>query len=257
VTEDPLDQLAPRVAKGLAIGVCIVVGGAVYFVAGFMSIWDGACEGMSCATRTSSVLMALGVALIATLIAVVVHRAHPKWTWVVALLACAEAAWSIASTHGSTLVASARGTGGPAVVIDAERVTVGSAKLGAPPGRLRSVLGPGRRGSTWAPSRDWTSLGVPGTYRFPGACGPPRFKPVIEISYAGAQVTSCRGRSFLIVITGRGSHTTQGAAIGQPLTEAARRHPGLTCSTSTGDTTEPAVPEYRYCTGRIGRGRYL
>jgi hypothetical protein len=146
VTEDPLDQLAPRIAKGLAIAVCIVVGGAVYFVAGFVSIWDGACEGMSCATRTSSVLMALGVAIIATPIAVVVHRAHPKWTWVVALVACAEAAWSIASTHGSTLVASARGTGGPAVAIDAERVTVGSAKLVDSPGRLRSVLGAGRRG---------------------------------------------------------------------------------------------------------------
>lgn len=98
---------------------------------------------------------------------------------------------------------------------------------------------------------------APGSYRYPSGCGHGYKNPVVEIHYVGAEVTTCAGRSFLIVITSRGSRTTAGAAIGEGLDEAARRHPGLSCDTSIGDTTDPGVPVYRYCTGQIGGGRYL
>jgi len=59
----------------------------------------------------------------------------------------------------------------------------------------------------------------------------------------------------LIIVTGRGSRTTSGAKIGEPLDQAAARHPGLRCQTAEiGDQQQPI---YRYCTGRVTANRHL
>lgn len=236
--------------------VSVVLGCIVAFVGLFATLWDSSCEGIRCATATSSVLLAVGVVLVSAPVVARVQRSRPGWTWLPVLLAGGGTVALIAATHGSTIESSARGTGGRAVVINPATGRIGHARLGDSPAKLASVFGR-RHDDAGDTSREWIHLGAPGTYAYPSGCGRANKKPVVEIHYAGAEVSACAGHSFLILITSRGSRTTAGAAIGDKLDDAAGRHPGLSCDTSIGDTTDPGVAVYRYCTGPIGGGRYL
>jgi hypothetical protein len=236
----------------------VLLGCVIAFIGLFATLWDSSCEGIDCATAPSSVFLAVGALLVSAPIVAGVRRSRPEWTWLPVLLAGGGAVALIAATHGSTLESSARGTDGRAVVINPATGRVGHARLGGSLASLDSVLGAGRRQhGADDTSREWIHLGAPGTYRYPSGCGRANKHSVVEIHYVGAEVSECGGHTFLIVITSRGSQTTAGAAIGEKLDHAASRHPGLACDTSIGDTTDPGVPVYRYCTGPIGDGRYL
>lgn len=176
--------------------------------------------------------------------------------------ACAVAlfAWLAAGApapFGGGLTESAGGTDGPALVVDPPAGRVGPARLITRVARYDAAFGPRR---TDGGDADWERLGLPGTYPNPLWCrgaDTVAAPPPHDVSYDGAVVGVCGGLGYVISVTSRGSRTTAGARIGEPLRAAAARHPGLRCAESTGSTTDPPVPVYRYCSGRVGPGRYL
>jgi hypothetical protein len=169
---------------------------------------------------------------------------------------------AVAVTHGSSLTPSARGTDGHAVRVLSRLGQVGPVHIGDRPRAFDTAFG-SRRPAPSGGDTTWWTLGTPGTYHYPKACTGPRratgqrTSQVTTIVYRGAQVSFCGGRSFLIVTTARGSRTGAGASIGEPLRQAAARHHGMRCDTSTASTTDPPSPVYRYCTVRIAPGRDL
>jgi hypothetical protein len=237
--------------------VSIVLGLLMAAIGLFATMWDGACEGAACVTTPSSILLFAGVLLILSPAVLWLRDRCLAGAGVAALLACGGAVWLVAVTHGSSLEKSAMGTDGPAVVVEPESGHVGSVRLGDSPRRLAALFGHGRRAGDPGSNPDWLRLGIPGTYGYPRPCLDHRPGALSDWSFPGARATACENRTYLIVVTSRGSRTTAGARIGEPLQTAARRHRGLKCDTSTGDTTDPPVPTYRYCTGQVGKGRYL
>lgn len=180
---------------------------------------------------------------------------------VAGVTAVAVAAPLVANGKSSSLQPSARGTKGPAVVIDPLRGRAGGVLIGTP---VKTITAFGARRPNRDPAtEEWWGLGSPGTYHYPTRCTGPTpatgktSRRVFERTFTGAEVSFCGDRPFLLTVTARGSRTTKDARIGQPLDAAAARHPGLKCDVSTANTTDPSVPVYRYCTGRIASGRYL
>jgi hypothetical protein len=160
---------------------------------------------------------------------------------------------------GSSLEDSARGTDGPAVVVDPVAGSLGPVAIGDSMERFVTSFGPrlaNRRGD----EDTWWKLGTPGSYGYPARCTGTTDRPgrnPKDFAYHGVEVSFCADRAFLVSVTSRGSRTTAGARIGEPLDQAAARHPQLQCDVSTANTSDPPVPVYRYCTGRIGPQRYL
>ena len=171
---------------------------------------------------------------------------------------------------GDSTAPSAGGTAGRALTIDARAGRVGSVRLGDPPATAAATFGRGRDDLNLGGDplgTDPEEIGSPFNYSFPFPCDEPlRPKPatswveelgISEVSYRGAGATFCRRRAFILLVSSRGSATTAGARIGQSLDDAQRAHPMLRCDTSSGATTHPERPVYRYCTGRIATERYL
>jgi hypothetical protein len=155
--------------------------------------------------------------------------------------------------------------------IDERSGQVARLRLGDEIRTVSAVLGRGENvtgdeGGGLPLGADSDRIGAPITYAFPAPCdrslpgapqdGTPNEVGVTEIRYRGSGASFCRGRAFLFVVSSRGSSTTAGAAIGQSLERARKRYPTLRCRTSPG-STEPPVPVYKYCTGKIGPRRYL
>lgn len=166
---------------------------------------------------------------------------------------------------------SARGTGGPSLVVDARAGRAGSFGLSDRPATASDTYGRSQKpasgpGGGLPIGVDADAVGRPGGYAFPAPCDEPQPDRagdgtsgelgVTELSFRGVGVEFCRERAFIVVVTGRGSQTTRGARIGEPLEQARSRHPSLRCAMSPGSTTPP-VPVFPYCTGRIAKRRYL
>lgn len=163
---------------------------------------------------------------------------------------------------------SARGTSGPSLVVDARAGRAGSFGLSDRPATASGTYGPSQKTASGPGGLpigvDADAIGRPGGYAFPAPCDEPQPDRagtvgelgVTELSFRGVGVDFCRERAFVIVVTGRGSQTTRGARIGEPLEQARSRHPSLRCAMSPGSTTPP-VPVFPYCTGRIAKRRYL
>ena len=191
---------------------------------------------------------------------------------VAGLAVCVEAvAVAVDWSSDPSLAKSSRGTGGPPLRIDERAGSIGRHALGDRLSAVSATLGPAGRNDasneTYLPlGADADGIGAPAGFGFPAPCdkplrgapqdGTPGELGVVERSFRGVGVGACREKTFMFVVSSRGSRTARGAAIGQPLAAARARYPMLRCATAPGSTTPP-VPVYRFCTGRIAPHRYL
>lgn len=151
------------------------------------------------------------------------------------------------------------GTAGPSQLVSGAS-GVGSVRLGGSAASLSAAFGrPSEEADGLPVEAVYERVGAPGNYVPPETCNGVRglAPKTRSFSFSGVGAEACDGRVYLLVVTSRGSRTTAGARIGQPLAQGAARHRDLKCADSTGRTTERAVPVYRYCTGRLASGHYL
>jgi hypothetical protein len=80
---------------------------------------------------------------------------------------------------------------------------------------------------------------------------------VTFLSYHRVAFGLCDARVYFFIVTSRGARTVRHISIGDRLAAAQRAYPTLLCGSSTGDTTDPPVPVYRYCTGSVASQRFV
>jgi hypothetical protein len=157
---------------------------------------------------------------------------------------------------------------GRALIINERVGSVGGVAIGSPRRRIVRLLGRGKDTSDSGGrplGANYDAIGGPGNEPFPPRCQrrpppqsvSPRGQGVTSLSYHGKAFDLCDERVFFFIVTAPGTRTLRHVAIGQPIRTAMRAYPNLHCGQSTGDSTDPPVPLYPYCVGRIAPSRYL
>jgi hypothetical protein len=137
--------------------------------------------------------------------------------------------------------------------------------LGAPRARIPRSLGvpvdtPGQRLSPRGTDAD--TIGAPANFVYDAACvrgsGADRGISHATLTYRRLAIELCAGRIYVFVTAAPGARTLRGVTVGQKLATAKLQYPSLRCASATGDSTDPPVTLYWYCSGEVGStGHYL
>jgi hypothetical protein len=138
--------------------------------------------------------------------------------------------------------------------VDDQAGSLAGVRLESPIAAVLRAFGPlpGRNPVAEPSGSEHDAIGGPNGYAYPAHC-----RGYVSINNSDAAFAFCSGRLFVFVTTSDLAETMRGIRIGDSLQAAKRTYPELQCGASTGDSTDPPVPQYPYCSGRVGPGRYL